>query len=75
MNITNLRNYGDLSNLTNDNKTLSDIIQRQGLTLIVDHIANFVGENAIKWNLSSDEVNRLTDSLIFDLKNAISERT
>ena len=74
MNIINFRNYGDLQNLSVDNKTLRDIINRQGINLIVDHLATYIGEQAIMWNWSETESRYAMNSVLNDLKEAILER-
>lgn len=74
-NITNLRGYGDLENLKKDATTLRDIIDRQGQNFVNDVIANQIGDMVIKFKLSNDDVRRLLDKTLTDLKNAILERT
>lgn len=70
----NTRNYGDLSNLNADNKALYDIINRQGINLIVDHVSDYVGEQKLKLNWSHEEIKLLIKSLTDDLKESILER-
>lgn len=70
----NLRNYGDLSKLNTDIELLNDIINRQGTNLIIDVIAEYVGQQQLQWNFSHDEIKLLIESLTDDLKESILER-
>jgi hypothetical protein len=70
----NTRNYGDLSRITTDIELLNDIINRQGTNLIIDVIAEYVGQQQLQWNFSHDEIKLLIESLTDDLKESILER-
>ena len=74
MNILNLRNYGDFDSIKDDVKTLHDIISRQGTNLVVDCIAEIIGETSSKHRLSFDESKQALDSIIAELKEQTFER-
>lgn len=66
--------YGDESSVKQDVKTLNDILSRQGTSLLIDVIAEYVGYSAINYNLSKTERNTLVESLVTELKNSLQER-
>lgn len=66
--------YGDTDNIKKDINTLNDIISRQGDLLLLDVIAENAGQAAIKFNMSIDERNRLVNTILDHLSNALSER-
>ena len=74
MNTLNTRNYGDFDNIKTDVKTLHDIINRQGSSLVVDCLAESLGQTAIKFKLSEAESNDALDSLLNGLKEQTLER-
>lgn len=67
--------YGYPEKVKQDVKTVNEIILRQGMPLIIDIIAESVGNTALKFKLSELEVKRIIDSYNSDLKEAILERT
>ena len=66
--------YGDIENVKRDVLTLREIESRQGSKLLIDVIAESTGETANKFKLPCDDRQRLIDSLVADLKNALEER-
>lgn len=66
--------YGDTDNIKKDINTLNDIISRQGDLLLLNVIAENAGQAAIKFNMSIDERNRLVNTILDHLSNALSER-
>lgn len=66
--------YGDLPNVKNDAKTLRDIIDRQGTDLILDALAEHVGECAIKFKFHSSDTAMTKIALLDALESAINER-
>ena len=74
MNILNLRNYGDFDNIKDDVKTLHDIINRQGMYLVVDCIAESLGITSSKHSLTFDESKKALESIIDELKEQTYER-
>lgn len=66
--------YGDYDNVTKDVKTLNEILNRQGTNLLIDVIAEYAGEAALKFDLDSEERKRIVDSLVNELKESILER-
>jgi hypothetical protein len=74
MNTLNTRNYGDFDNIKNDVKTLHDIINRQGNSLVVDCLAESLGQTVIKFKLSESEANKALDTLLNELEQQTLER-
>lgn len=66
--------YGDVDKVKQDAKTLRDIIARQGSSLLIDCIAEHVGEAAINHNFDQTEKMRIVRSLTEELREAILER-
>jgi hypothetical protein len=67
--------YGDPDKVKADTETLNDIVSRQSIELLIDVIAETVGNACNTYKLTESEVNVITNSLIDSLKNAIQERT
>lgn len=67
--------YGDIDRVKTDAKTLKDILARQGTSLLIDVLAETVGENANLLNLNASDRLNILNSLVAELKNAILERT
>lgn len=66
--------YGDYDNVTKDVKALNDIIDRQGATLLLEVIAEKLGDASIKFKLTDEENKRALDSYLAVLKEAVLER-
>jgi hypothetical protein len=67
--------YGNQDNVKKDIATLKDILARQGSALIIDVLAENIGDTVIKFNLKTLDSERLRLSLVNDLSEAILERT
>lgn len=67
--------YGNPASVNTDVKALNDIISRQGNQLLIDVMAEQIGEAVLRYGLSESHVKRIIDSLVTDLKDAILERT
>ena len=67
-------NYGHPEQLEADIDTLHDILDRQGSSLLINAIADNVACTAIKFNMSEQERDRLTNSLAAELQNALLEK-
>lgn len=63
--------YGDVFKVKEDSKVLREIMARQGVALLIDVIAEYVGGMA----LGESDFKRLRDGLVKDFKNALEERT
>jgi hypothetical protein len=72
---TNIRGYGDISNLKQDIKQLNDILDRQGTNLIIDVLAEYIGNQNLRWKLTNSEMLHIVDALNSELKEAVLERT
>lgn len=68
-----VKKYGDAENVERDKKTLKEILLRQGSNLVLDTVAEFVGEVAEKFKSSDDERHTLRTGLIQDLTNALCD--
>lgn len=66
--------YGDVENVKADCKILNEILARQGTSLLIDVIAEHIGDTVIKFNLNSVESKRILESNVNELKEAILER-
>lgn len=66
--------YGDYDNVTKDVRTITDILNRQGMTLILEVIAEKVGRTVIEHKLNSDDAVRIMNSILNELKEEILER-
>ena len=67
--------YGDMQNVKKDVQTLNEILSRQGVSLLVDVIAENIGNIAIKYKLSSEEIKNYSNILLAEISDAINERT
>lgn len=70
----NTRNYGNLTRLNIDIKLANRILEDQGINLLIDVIAEYIGTQSVKYNLSTEESNRLKESVLNDLESQINER-
>lgn len=69
-----INKYGDPDNVKNDVKTLINIINRQGDTLLIDCIAEHAGKTANKFRLSESDRTMIMISLVDQLEEALKER-
>ena len=63
-------NYGDIERVEDDFKTLKDIHARQGTFILLERLANFIGEI----NQVSGSGEFLRDELLQELRYLINER-
>lgn len=66
--------YGDIDRVKNDAKTIQEILNRQGFSLLIDCIASRCGEKSIEWNLNEKDISNLIKSLVSELKESLQER-
>lgn len=66
--------YGDAERVRADVLALHEVQSRQGSSLLIDVIAESCGHTANKFNLSAEDRARLLESLVAELREAISER-
>ena len=69
-----INKYGDIDNVKNDVKVLNEILSRQSKSLLIDVMASFVGDCAIKYNYSETEKTLVVNSLTKELRDALWER-
>jgi hypothetical protein len=74
MNILNLRGYGDFEQVSEDVKTLHDILNRQSTNLVIDCLAEHIGMTARKFNLTEEENLRMLARLQAELTEQTLER-
>lgn len=63
-------NYGNLESVENDFKTLKDIHTRQGTFILLERLANYIGEV----NQVSNSGEYLRDKILDELRYLINER-
>lgn len=66
--------YGDLPEVRTDSKVLHEIIERQGMRILIDMIANYCGANAIHWNFNEAERAQLINNVTQEMREALAER-
>jgi hypothetical protein len=66
--------YCDITNVKRDSKTLNEIVNRQGSTFLIDVLASYIGETALKLKLNSNDRDILIKDLTNELKDALQER-
>lgn len=66
--------YGDIENARKDVKTLHDIMNRQGVNLLIDVIAEHAGNAALAFKLNEKDRETLKQRLLNELREAINER-
>ena len=69
-----INNYGDVEQLKQDAATLRDILNRQGSRLLLEVIANSVGEASTKFKFDNLEQGRVLTKLVTELSDLIVER-
>lgn len=67
--------YNDKAAIPNDCKTIFDIIKRQGDSILMDCLAEAVGDFCIKHNLSKSDRLVLVNGLVAEFTNALNKRT
>ena len=66
--------YGDLDNVKKDLSTLKEILDRQGSDIILESIAEQIGQCKLKFNLSGAELSAIVSSIKLSLDDLIGER-
>lgn len=66
--------YNDVSRVKDDVKVLNEILRRQGISLLIDVIAEFCGENAIRWNFNANERGELINNVSNEMRESLAER-
>ena len=67
--------YGDHDNVTKDAKTIREIMARQGCDILLECMADHVGECKNKFDLSQADVNRVITANISLYTEMVNERT
>lgn len=67
--------FGDTENVKKDSETISEILSRQGASLLVDVLAEKTAMALWSFKLDESERQKAVDSLVAELKNALLERT
>lgn len=70
-----IHKYGDTDKVSRDSAVVFEILERQGNDFLLDLVAEYVGRTANNFKLDSIEIERIKDSLVEHLTNAIEERT
>ena len=66
--------YGDTDNVKKDASTISEILSRQGVDLIRDCLAEYVGTTANKYKFSEHDRESIIEVITTELKEALQER-
>lgn len=66
--------FGDTDNVKKDSLTLREILSRQGTSLIIDVLADVTAESIDRVNTTKIERQRLVNSILTELQNALDER-
>jgi len=69
-----LTKYGDPARVKQDAATITEIISRQGSNLVLDCVAEYAGNAAIKFSFDKDARKTLMIRLTSDFKDALDER-
>lgn len=67
--------YGDIDNVRKDSALIREILDRQGTDLILEVIANQIGEKVSEFNMNQGAINNIVNSISNSLKELVSERT
>lgn len=67
--------YGDRDKVPADVQVLFEILSRQGSSLLIDTLAEYVANTCNKLRLEPKERERLVSNLVAELVGALSERT
>jgi hypothetical protein len=66
--------YGDTERVKEDAKTLREIIERQGSSLVIDCLSEYIGETANRWAMDNEERKKLMQSVTFEFRVSLDER-
>lgn len=66
--------YGDSDNVKKDLSTLKEILERQGSDIVLEAIAEQIGQCRLKFNLSGAELSAIVSSIKLSLDDLIGER-
>ncbi len=69
-----INKYGDIDNVKNDVKVLNEILSRQSKSLLIDVMASFVGDCALKYKYTEAEKMLVVNSLVAELRESLLER-
>lgn len=69
-----INKYGDTENVKNDVRALRDIMQRQGMSLLIDAMAEYSAENILRFKISNTEAEKLNAGIVNELREALNER-
>lgn len=66
--------YRDNDNVKKDIQTLNEILYRQGASILLDVIAEKLGQDNLDYQWSENEATRIRDAFVSEFKDAINER-
>lgn len=66
--------YGDIDKVKTDVKTLNEILSRQGISLLIDVIAEHIGDTVNKFKLGPSDRAMTMITTVDELEAAIKER-
>lgn len=66
--------YGDLDRVKADARTITDIMNRQGTTFVVDSLAEYLAQGVNDLKLSEENRGNVVKSVMNELREALLER-
>lgn len=66
--------YSDSDNVKKDLSTLKEILERQGSDIVLEAIAEQIGQCKLKFNLSGAELSAVVSSIKLSLHDLVGER-
>lgn len=66
--------YGDVDNVKKDTKTLFEILDRQGASLLIDAIAEYTATEANKLRFAGSDRSMTMIALVDELEASLKER-
>lgn len=73
--VVGFQSYGDPDNVVRDAKIIREIIDRQGSDILLECIADHVGDVNSKYSLSASQIDKVKKSLADSIILLIEERT
>lgn len=69
-----IHTYGDMEKVKQDAKTIHEIVERQGITFLLDCAAEFTGKAANRLNLNEQDRYHLLKNCVQTYKESLEER-
>lgn len=69
-----IQKYGKPETVKTDVVIINEILAQQGISLVLDVVAEYVGQTVLKYKIPSNERASLVENLTKELREAILER-